>query len=411
MVTAQSRADFYAQPSNRRLPVTAIAAALGVQMLAWNMLRMTLFWLALELTQNAALVSLFIAVMEIPNLLATFFAGGLVRRFGAKRLAIVSRCLLTLLCGGFLLFSGFAEVRFPIVIAVAILGTMIVSPVVIADRMQLPAMGRYAGIPLTRLNTLLMVPLYLGTVTGVLGAGLLIDRFGVDTTVTVTIILSATAFLLTALGAPRDRIGGGAQEKADNVVARAKAAFIEASNHRGLILILATGGGLIALAQAFERGIVPAMAIILDLDASRLALLFVAGNAGAVTGALLHSRFVSGAAGHVETALAAVVLGVCAIILIAMPAFAILLVVGFLGGMAIGPLPAIIATGVQKAVSRSAQAEALSWVMAAVILCAQGAVLIVGGAAEWIGINWTLAGMACAALVCLVARAPFRRAR
>jgi len=288
---------------------------------------------------------------------------------------------------------------------------MIVSPVVIADRMQLPAMGRYAGIPLTRLNTLLMVPLYLGSVAGVLGAGLLIDRVGVDATVTLTIILSAIAFLLTALGAPRDRTGNGAQEKTDNVVARAKAAFIEASSHRGLILVLATGGGLIALAQAFERGIVPAMAIILDLDASRLALLFVSGNAGAVAGALLHSRFVSGVAGRIETALAAVVLGVCAMTLIAMPAFTVLLIVGFLGGMAIGPLPAIIATGVQKAINRSAQAEALSWVMAAVILCAQGAVLIVGVSAQWIGVNWTLAGMACAALVCLIGRVPFRRTR
>lgn len=363
-----------------------------------SVVMLTIPWLVLERTGSAASAGLVAAVSGLPALVAAPVAGWLVDRFGRKRVSVASDLLSALSVAGFPLVALAADLTFPLILTLAVLGATFDPAGYTARRALLPDAAAAARRPVDPLN---------GVHEGVFAVGWTVGPLvGAALIATVGSVRSFWApfglFLLAAALVAAMRVSDAGQE------ARAAAESMDSADSgwtglaRGITLILADRPlravtiAVVVLAAIY----LPTEAVLLPTHFERLGepgslgVVIAAISAGSMIGAFGYGWL---AARLRMSTIARLVLGGIGLAIVPMsflPSLPVLAAGGFLLGLSWGPANPLMTSLVQRRVAPDEQGRVFGVQLSAFSAAPPLAMLLVGAAVEQMGLRPTYLALA-----------------
>jgi MFS family permease len=324
------------------LESTAVLAgtANGITMVAFP-------WLVLETTGDASLTALLAAVTAVPLLLSMLFTGVVVDMVGRRRVAIASDVLSMLSVALVPVLAATVGLNFALLLVVALLGAVFDPAGITARETMLPEAARRAGLPLERANGIHESAYGFAFLLGPGIGGVLIGVVGT----TATFWATAAAFAASALLMATTRMPGGGRRASEDrphgiwVSTREGLSFLW--RDRVLRTVAITMSLLVAVWLPIEGVVLPVVFNEVDSPA-RLGFLITAMSTGGVVGALLYAAV--GGRFSRRWAYVASLIG-CAIPVVLMsflPAYPVMLVLGFLTGLFFGAVNPITNLAMQN---------------------------------------------------------------
>jgi MFS family permease len=191
--------------TRRWAPFVAVELATVLAGIANGITMVAFPWLVLEVTGSAAAAGTIAAITAVPMVVASFFSGTIVDRFGRRASSVVSDLLS--LASVLLVPAAAALDRLDITLlaVVAVLGAVFDPTGVTAREAMLPGAAKAARLPLERVNGVHEALWNVAFVIGPGVGGLLIGLVGA----TATFWATAVAFALSALAIALVPIPGG----------------------------------------------------------------------------------------------------------------------------------------------------------------------------------------------------------
>lgn len=362
-----------------------------------SVVMLTIPWLVLERTGSAASAGLVAAVSSLPALVAAPLAGWLVDRFGRRRVSVASDLFSALSVAGFPLVAMTAELTFPVILVLAVLGATFDPSGYTARRSLLPDVAAAARRPVDPLNGVHEGVFAVGWTVGPLLGATLIATVGTANSFWAPFAL----FLLAAALVAVMRVGDAGQD------ARAAAGPDSADSGwtslaRGITIILADRPirsvtiAVVVLAAIY----LPTEAVLLPTHFERLGVPSALGTViAAIAGGSMIGAFGYGwlsARLPIATIARLVLVGIAVAIvpMSFLPPVPVLAAGGFLLGLSWGPANPLMTSLVQRRVPPDEQGRVFGVQLSAFNAAPPLAMLAVGAAVDQVGLRPTYLALA-----------------
>jgi MFS family permease len=298
-------------------------------------------WLVLERTDDPGAAGLVAAATALPLLASSLFSGTIVDIVGRRRTAVVSDVCSALSAAAIPLVDLFLGLNLALLIALAIVGAVFDPAGVTARESMLPAAARRAGWPLHRVNGVHEANWGLAYLVGPGIAGLLIAWIGaVDTLWVAAVVFVVSAGFVAALRLP-DAGRPADHHRPTGVWRGTKEGLAYVWHDRLLRPITLTSAALVSVYMPIEGVLLPVFFEARD-EPGRLGVLIMALSAGGVIGALGYAALGARVRRSVAYRVALLVTSVVLLGMAVLPAYGLLLGLGFALGLAYGPVQALI---------------------------------------------------------------------
>ncbi|HUG15412.1 MAG TPA: MFS transporter [Thermomicrobiales bacterium] len=182
-----------------RLSIPALIAAAAVSNAGNNLTAIAIPWFVLVTTGSAARTGLVAFAGLLPIAIAGIAGGALVDRIGAKRASVISDVASGVTVAMVPTLYLLDALQFWHLLALAFLGALLDVPGAAARQTMIPRLAHRVGMPLERINSAYQIAVFGAVVAGPLLAGVLIVSVGAANVLyvnTVTFALSAVAVAL-----------------------------------------------------------------------------------------------------------------------------------------------------------------------------------------------------------------------
>lgn len=399
-------------PRDRR-PLLLLEAATIMSGSGNGVVLVTLPWLALERTGSPTSAGIVAAATALPLLVASLLAGSVVDRVGRRRAAIASDVL-----------SGLSVAAIPIVdrafglnvgwlMALAVLGACFDPAGLSAREAMLPDVAAAARLRLERVNGVHEAVWGIAFLLGPGIGGVLIAAVGAVTTMWA----AAAGFALSALAVGFIRLTG----------LRGRSDAMPAQDRTGIWRETKEGVGLVwndRLLRAVGLLTLGLLATYLPLEGllfptwfeeqgapERLGLLIMAMSAGGIVGALSYA-----AVGHrfrrrgvFVISLVVSGLGVAAMALL--PSYPVLVLLGFIVGLAYGPINPLVNLAIQTRTPVAARGRVTALLNSTGYAAGPAGFLLIGPLIEWVGVQRTFAVVGVAVFLVALSSIPSKGLR
>ena len=402
--------------SRGRRPFVLLEAATLMSGSGNGVVVVTLPWLALERTGSAATAGLVAAATALPLLVSALLAGSVVDRIGRRRAAIIADVL-----------SGIAVALVPVVdhlfgldlgwlILLAVIGAAF-DPMGLSGReAMLPDVATAAGMKLERVNGIHEAVWGVAFLVGPGVGGILIATVGaVNAMWAAAIGFTASAVLVWCIRLPS--LLRPAPLPASGVAGRRASIWRETADGIALVwndrLLRAVGLlslGMLATYLPLEGVLFPAYFEEQDAP-ERLGLLIMAMSAGGIIGALVYSAR-GDRVGRRITFITALVVSALGIgVLALLPPFPVLLLAGFVVGLAYGPINPLVNLAIQTRAPEHARGRVTGLLNSTGDAAGPAGFLLVGPLIEWVGIQTTMVAVGVVVLGVALSSIPSRGLR
>ena len=171
-------------------------AASMLSVVSGSMVFMAFPWLAIQLTGSATSAGAMIAITSIPGLLLAPVVGSIIDKFGRRRVGMIIEFLTAAVTLLIPIAAGMWEMTLPLLIAIGLIRSTVVSGINSARKSFMPDVARVAGLSLERVNSIQEAVFATGFAIGPALASVCIGIFGVYNTF---IVVAAFGFVAWAL--------------------------------------------------------------------------------------------------------------------------------------------------------------------------------------------------------------------
>lgn len=352
-------------------------------------------WFVLTLTGSAVWTGLAAAAGVAPMIVGALIGGGLVDRFGPRRIAASGDLLSALAVGAVPLLYQADALNIGGLIALIALGAAMDGPAAIAAESRHPELARLAGIRLERIKAIDELIENAGALIGPAAAGAAIAMFGMQSALWMTAGCSLVAAILDVISLPTRRRSGGLNEPAiglDGV--REALGFLRKDQLIPSLIVLGTLFG--AVFGALQAVVMPAFFKEAGQSVVDLGLLLSATATGAIGGTIAYSVWGARLGNRSMLLVGCAVQTVTIFSLSFMPPTPILLAVGAVAGMAIGPIAPIVATATLRRVPARLRGRVLGVTEAFELAAIPFGLVLAGVAVEAFGASILLVSTAAA---------------
>ncbi|MFK7802581.1 MAG: MFS transporter [Anaerolineae bacterium] len=369
--------------------INTLFAANAISMTGNQLAFLAIPWFVLATTGSAVQTGVTAFFSLLPVVIATFLGGTLIDRIGFKKASVVADIasgLSVLLIP--LLFSA-GLLPFWMLQVLVFLGALLDAPGVTARDALLPELAEAAEMPLERIASLNQIVERGSRLLGAPAAGFLIAFISAENVLYLNAITFAVSALLVWFMIPDIKIEKEAKIESD-FFAELKEGLVYV-RQEPLMLTVAS----IVLITNFLDGalgsvIYPVFVNEIYGSAVGLGLIFGFSGAGAVTGALIYSRY-----GHTVSRRKVYVWGFIFIalgrlVLVFLPPLWILLITSIGVGLASGPLNPVMSTVSYERIPLAMRGRVLGLLRSGAFMAVPLGVLLAGYALEGIGLQPTL---------------------
>lgn len=338
-------------------PIVLLESANATSGIANAIVMIAIPWLVLERTGSAASAGLVVAMASLPGIVVSPLVGIAIDRFGRRLVSIVSDILSAVSVAAFPIVAAVGDLDFGWILALAVLGATFDPAGYTARKALLPDVATASGYPIDRLNGLhegvFAVGWTIGPALGAILIGLVgaVDVFWAPFGLFLVAIGSLILLRVGDAGLDARRASGGAEDGTWRRLALGATVLWNDTALRAISIALMV---LAAVYLPTESVILPAYFEALD-DPTGLGLLVSAMAAGSVIGAFGYG-WISGRMTRYQL-VRLVLIGTAASIvpLALLPALWVMLVAGFILGLAWGPFQPLMNTLVQRRVAADVQ--------------------------------------------------------
>jgi MFS family permease len=376
-----------------RLPLVALLSANAISLFGNQLTFVALPWFVLQTTGSAAKMGLVGAFIALPALVAAFFGGPLVDRWGHQRASIAADLASGIAVAIVPLLHHTIGLAFWQILALALLGALLDTPGGIARESLTPELAALAGARLERVNAINQAIWRVGGVLGPPLAGVAIVALGSSRVLALDAVSFAVSAALVAWAVPgrREPAREVATPRAGRYVAELREGWVLLRRDRLLLTVVLSFTVLNALGEPLFRVILPVIASERPGGAVDLGLLLAAFAGGGLVGTALF-----GAVGHRAPrrrwyAGAFLVVAATTVPLLGPPWLPLLLVALALRGVASAPPVLLAVTVTQERVPAPMRARVLGIGRALALAAVPVGAAVGGFLVERVGIRGTLA--------------------
>lgn len=385
----------------RRGPFVGLVASHAVSLSGNALTQLAMPWFVLETTGSAALTGVTAFFGLLPLVLSAFFGGAVVDRFGQRRANIIADVASGVTVAMIPLLHLTVGLAFWQLLVFVFLGAVLDAPGVAARRALLPDVAGRAGVGLERANAVFEGVYSVSQLLGPPLAGLLIAWRGPVAALWVNAAAFAVSSLLIVLTVPRGTgaTAGTAQSYGSQVMDGLRFVFGNPLM-RTLSLVFAA---CLFFAMPLYAVVMPALFRQEYGNATYLGLFLAAEGGGGILSAVLYGAF-----GH-RLPNRAIFLGAfalfagCVTVLAFQPPYWVILLVGLVTGLAVGPMGPITNTVFQRRTPPEMLGRVFGASTALTFAAAPLGVLLGGAALEWLGFGVTMGVIAAGSLLVTVA--------
>jgi MFS family permease len=345
-------------------------------------------WLVLETTGDASAAALVAAVSALPLLLSMLVTGSIVDMVGRRRVSVASDLLSMASVALVPVLATRVGLDLGLLLVVAVLGAVFDPAGITARETMVPEAARTAGIPLERANGIHESAYGFAFLLGPGIGGLLIGTVGSTSTFWAT----AIAFALSALLMATTRMPGGGRPPAHE-----RPRGLWRSTREGLSFlwgdrVLRSVALLIALLVAVwlpvEGVVLPVHFSSIDQPA-QLGLLVTAMSGGGVVGALVYAAVGVRFSRHKAFVASLILCAVPVLGLALLPAYPVMLLLGFLSGVFFGAVNPITNLAMQNRTPEALRGRVVGVMGSAAYAAGPLGYLVAGPLIEWWGLPRT----------------------
>ena len=382
--------------SHRRGPLVLLEAANAASGLANAIVMITIPWLVLERTGSAASAGLVIAAASLPGIVVAPMVGIAIDRFGRRIVSIVSDVLSALSVAAFPIVALTRDLDLGWILALAVLGATFDPAGYTARKSMLPDVATASGYPLDRINGIHEGVFGVGWAVGPALGAVLIAVVGPVQAFWAPFALFVVAIVAIVL----QRVGDEGQE------ARRAAGEESVGAWRGLVLgatilwrdpvLRAVTVALMVLAAVYlptESVVLPAYFEGLG-EPTSLGILVSVMSLGSIVGAFGYGWLASRFTRYQLTRAVLIGTAVSIIPMALLPPLPLMVVAGFVLGLAWGPFSPLMNTLVQRRVAPDAQGRVYGVQMSLFYAAPPLAFLVTGWAVEEFGVQATYLALA-----------------
>ncbi|MEA4907672.1 MAG: MFS transporter [Chloroflexi bacterium] len=324
-----------------RLPLMALLAANAVSLVGNMLAAIGIPWFVLQTTGSAAQTGITGFFTILPVVLAGFLGGTLIDRLGYRRTSVIADLASGITVALIPLLHFSIGLEFWQLMALVFLGALLDAPGNTARDAMIPELAELAGMPIERATALIQIIERGSRLVGAPLAGVLIAVMGTANMLwadAVSFSVSAAAVLLV-VPAAQTRPAAAAQGRYfDQLLEGMKFLRGDRLILSMVIIIMVTN----FLDAAFGGVVLPVYVDQVFDDALNLGLIIAAGGGGAVVGALIF-----GAVGHRLSRFGVFLVGFVLTglrfwVFLFYPSLGVILLAGFVAGVAAGPINPII---------------------------------------------------------------------
>jgi MFS family permease len=373
--------------TSARRPLVSLYVADAVSRTGNVMTLLAIPWFVLQTSGSAAKTGVVAAFHFLPVVVASFFGGTLVDRFGFRRMSVISDVLSAATVAAIPALHLTVGLPFGILLVLVFLGALLDTPGVTARRALLPDAAIQAGWTFERTIGVSAAIERGSRLAGAPFAGVLMALFGAVHVLWIDAATFLVSAALVALGVPRSIRDAGTRET--SYLADLKDGFRFLRSSRVITAIVVT----VCLTNFIDSSVGVLLPLYADEVYSSPVMLGIASGAlggGSVIGALVYAargrggrRFRIFASCFVVVSLEFFVLGVY-------PPLAVVVGGLIVAGAAAGPLNPIIDTVVFEQVPAAMRGRVLGAVHSAAWMSIPLGVMVAGFLAETIGLRATL---------------------
>jgi MFS family permease len=341
----------------RLTPIVMTLASSMLSVVSGSMVFMAFPWLAIQLTGSATSAGAMIAITSIPGLLLAPVVGSIIDKFGRRRVGMIIELLTALVTLLIPIASGMWEMTLPLLIAIGLIRSTVVSGINSARKAFMPDVARVAGLSLERVNSIQEAVFATGFAIGPALASVCIGLFGVYNTFIVVAAFGFVAWALMFFVRVEEIIEPHEEEK--NLFKFAMEGFKVLGSTPSVAIMLA---GVMTLAMIY----LPTEMIVLPKyfngtgNAEGLGFLLSAMAAATVVGALAFERLSKKF--KYSTIFRIAILGV-AISMVPMsflPPYWVMIFFGLILGVTWGPITPLLNTVIQRKIAPSMRGRVFS---------------------------------------------------
>jgi MFS family permease len=341
----------------RLTPIVMTLAASMLSVVSGSMVFMAFPWLAIQLTGSATSAGAMIAITSIPGLLLAPVVGSIIDKFGRRRVGMIIEFLTAAVTLLIPIAAGMWEMTLPLLIAIGLIRSTVVSGINSARKSFMPDVARVAGLSLERVNSIQEAVFATGFAIGPALASVCIGIFGVYNTFIVVAAFGFVAWALMFFVRVDEVIEPHEEEQ--NLFKFAMEGFKVLGSTPSVAIMLA---GVMTLAMIY----LPTEMIVLPKyyngtgDAEGLGFLLSAMAAATVVGALAFERLSKKF--KYSTIFRIAILGVATsmIPMSFLPPYWVMILFGLILGVTWGPITPLLNTVIQRKIAPSKRGRVFS---------------------------------------------------
>jgi len=377
--------------SHRRGPLVLLEAANAASGLANAIVMITIPWLVLERTGSAASAGLVIAAASLPGIVVSPLVGIAIDRFGRRIVSILSDVLSALSVAAFPIVALTQDLDLGWILALAVLGATFDPAGYTARKSMLPDVATASGFPLDRLNGIHEGVFGVGWAVGPALGAVLIAVVGPVQAFWAPFVLFIVAIVAIVLL----RVGDEGQD------ARREAGEESVGAWRGLLLgatvlwrdpvLRAVTVALMVLAAVYlptESVVLPAYFEGLD-EPTSLGIIVSVMSLGSIVGAFGYGWLARRFTRYQLTRAVLIGTAVSIVPMAFLPPLPLMVLAGFILGLAWGPFSPLMNTLVQRRVPPDVQGRVYGVQLSLFYAAPPIAFLITGWAVEEFGVQAT----------------------
>ena len=376
--------------ASSRTPIVALLAANTLSFIADAIAIVAIPWFVYDLTGSAARVGLIGFFTVLPRVLAIFFGGQLVDRFGFRPSSVVSDVLSGISVCGIPLLHLSGELTFSRLVILVIIGAVLDGPGATAKEAMVPELAASGRIHLDRVNAFFQGSRRLSAFIGPVVAGFLVTWVGSSNVLWVNAVVFALSATLILMLVPNVGDPHRDGEERGTFWSNTTFGFRFLRHHR---LLLWLGGILSALnflEAPFATVQMPALVRENYGSASYLGMLFGAHGAGAVVSTIVFSAVAPRLSRRITFITCFLLIAPLVFLLSTAPSFPVAVGIMVAMGLAAGPLNPILMSIRQERVPIAYRARVFGTLTTLSYIAIPLGQLLGGYVVEWIGVQATL---------------------
>ena len=367
----------------KRIPLISFFSANLISLVGNNLTMIAVPWFVLETTGSAFQTGLVAFFTALPAILAAFFGGTMVDRFGQRRMSIISDLASGITVLLIPLLYGTLGLQFWQLLFLVFLSALLDGPGNTARQALLPELAEAANFPLEKANAVQQAIQRAGTLIGPALAGFLVVLMGSSNVLwldAATFAVSAALFIV-AVPSSQPRV-----KPESRYLSLLQEGWQFVRRDRLIMALSVT----IAITNFLDT---PLFAVVLPVyaeqvygQATALGLLISSFGAGALLGSLLFGLVIFRAPRRLTFVAAFIFVGLPFWALSFTPPFYLVLVSLFCAGLAAGQLNPLIMTLVQERTPPALRGRVFGMITALALIAAPLGMLLAGFLTEWLGV-------------------------